>query len=616
MVSINTNISSLIVQNSLNKATNGLNTALERLSTGFRINHAKDDAAGYAIGAQMSSKLSSYTVAEQNTYMGLDMLSTAMGSLEVISEHLLRTRALAEQAANGTYDEASRRGIQGEIDSLLNESERIYDSTEYNGINIFKQQGTAGGSGTTTVTPPEAKYNGFIKEVEQLSESEAIAQGYTVIKTADELQEMQNDLDGKYILMNDIDLSGYSWTPVGADESTPFTGEFNGNGYTIENLEFISTVRYNGLFGSAYNAKFSNVSLKDIKIDSIRYWTAALVGYIEGGEIDNCKVTDCYIRARGSVGGLVGEGDNVIIKNSYTSGTVVGESRGASISGHGGLVGVFARGKIENCYSEANVEGHNEAFGVGGLVGDFVLGSIENSYSTGDVSCEFNYVGGLVGWGRSGNINNCFTESKILDGSSYSTGAFVGYIETADFVVKNSVYYSRINPSLSVAGNNDAGADLSGITDGDAAPPTQPNPPAGGTTALPEIVCQIGINGDENSRISLAIGFDFTIIPVDVMTSASASAALTEIDEMLAKINKKQTEYGAVYNRLESAAKSINVSIETLTMSLSTIKDADIAEESSEYLRQQILQSASATLLSTANQTSNVALALINGLGR
>ena len=104
MVSINTNISSLIVQNSLNKATNGLNTALERLSTGFRINHAKDDAAGYAIGAQMSSKLSSYTVAEQNTYMGLDMLSTAMGSLEVISEHLLRTRALAEQAANGTYE--------------------------------------------------------------------------------------------------------------------------------------------------------------------------------------------------------------------------------------------------------------------------------------------------------------------------------------------------------------------------------------------------------------------------------------------------------------------------------------------------------------------------------
>ena len=75
----------------------------------------------------------------------------------------------------------------------------------------------------------------------------------------------------------------------------------------------------------------------------------------------------------------------------------------------------------------------------------------------------------------------------------------------------------------------------------------------------------------------------------------------------------RQTEYGAAQNRLESMLKSTQTNIETLTSSLATVRDADIAQESTRYLRQQILQNACATLLSTANQTPSIALALING---
>ena len=100
MLSINTNLGAFIVQSSFNVSTNGLNQAIERMSTGFKINHAKDNAANYSINTNLSSKLSSYEVAQDNVSMGLDMVMTAMDSLELISSHLSRMRDLVEQASD------------------------------------------------------------------------------------------------------------------------------------------------------------------------------------------------------------------------------------------------------------------------------------------------------------------------------------------------------------------------------------------------------------------------------------------------------------------------------------------------------------------------------------
>ena len=215
---INTNLSSLIVQSNLKTSTNGLNTAIERMTTGFKINRAKDNAANYAISTKISSKLLSYQAAQDNISMGLDMLTTATDSLELVSSHLSRIRDLAEQAANGTYGDDSLNAIQQEVNSRTAEINRIMANTEYNGISLLKPAG------------------GFIEEINPLTESEAIAQGYTIIKTADDLQALKDNLSGKYILMNDIDLSGYNWTAIGT-KTNPFSGELNGNGHVIKNLQ-------------------------------------------------------------------------------------------------------------------------------------------------------------------------------------------------------------------------------------------------------------------------------------------------------------------------------------------------------------------------------------------
>ena len=103
MISIGTDIGGLILENTLNKNTIGLNNSIERMTTGYKINSAKDDAAGYSIAEDLESKISSMLMVQQNTEQGIAMLQTAESALDNIMTLLQRLRDLAEQASNGVY---------------------------------------------------------------------------------------------------------------------------------------------------------------------------------------------------------------------------------------------------------------------------------------------------------------------------------------------------------------------------------------------------------------------------------------------------------------------------------------------------------------------------------
>ena len=138
-----------------------------------------------------------------------------------------------------------------------------------------------------------------------------------------------------------------------------------------------------------------------------------------------------------------------------------------------------------------------------------------------------------------------------------------------------------------------------------------------------DITLQVGIYDNQNSRIVLNAELfeasntqglftqDIQDLADACTTAATASAQLTEIDNAISTISARVTDIGAYQNRLESASTAIDVQIENLTSSLSTIRDADVAEESSNYIQAQILQQAAATLLATANQTPSIALNLV-----
>ena len=126
-----------------------------------------------------------------------------------------------------------------------------------------------------------------------------------------------------------------------------------------------------------------------------------------------------------------------------------------------------------------------------------------------------------------------------------------------------------------------------------------------------KITLQVGINSDANSKLTFNTSFSAEVIDALLDIDILNTSALEVLDFFINEVNQKQVEYGAVENRLQSALEQIRVSYDNLVSTQSTIRDADIAEESSSYIRNQILQQAASTLMATANQTPAIALQLL-----
>ncbi|MFJ5536385.1 flagellin N-terminal helical domain-containing protein [Vreelandella titanicae] len=139
MFSLNTNLMSLIVQNNLRGSQQAMQTAMQRLSSGLRINSAKDDPAGQAIANRMTAQIKGMTQAIRNTNDGISMVQTAEGSLNQINDNLQRIRELSVQAANGTNSSDDLVSIQDEIDQRLEEIERIAGQSNFNGSRLIDE---------------------------------------------------------------------------------------------------------------------------------------------------------------------------------------------------------------------------------------------------------------------------------------------------------------------------------------------------------------------------------------------------------------------------------------------------------------------------------------------
>ncbi len=132
-LTINTNMASLTVQHNMDKATKSLNQSIERMTTGYKINQAKDDAAGYSVMTKMDTNLRSTAVCQSNVAMGSSLLSTLENNYDIMIAHMQRIRDLTEEAANGTYGTDSLAAINAEIEARFTEIDRIAAVTEYNG---------------------------------------------------------------------------------------------------------------------------------------------------------------------------------------------------------------------------------------------------------------------------------------------------------------------------------------------------------------------------------------------------------------------------------------------------------------------------------------------------
>ena len=484
MLTVNTNTTSLITQLNLSKSNNLVKTSIERMSTGFKINRASDDAANMSISKNMECQISGTNVALDNAQQAVNLLQTADGALDNMQANLLRIRDLTVQAMNGTYSSEEKAMIQGEIDNLLAETYKQRNSTMFNQIRIFGDVEdvplattvTLDGGGTTTdtvnLTNATAQVGGT-HPVTPLTEEEAIAQGYTCIHNETEFAAMVQDyygsnlVLGKYCLMGDIDFSKISdWGSVSL--GGPDWGELNGNGYSINNFVINSTTNsdMHGLFNDNYGT-IKNLNLKNVNIDNNNGLIGGLVGS-NYGTIENSSVSGS-IKGGYSTGGLVGmnlggtltdcsssatvtgTGDNTGGLVGCNNGTITSCSSSATVTGTGyytgGLVGCNEVGTITDCSSSGTVTGNDET---GGLVGYNGSATIDKSYSTSDVTGN-DYVGGLVGY----NVGSVIT-------NSYSLGNVIGNNQVGGLTGLNDSY-GTISKSYSTGTVEGTGDNIGGF---------------------------------------------------------------------------------------------------------------------------------------------------------
>src|SRR5947208_9065145 len=154
---INTNIASLNAQRNLNTSQTALSVSLQRLSSGLRINSAKDDAAGLAIPERFTSPIRGLNQAARNANDGISLAQTAEGALSSVSDNLQRMRELAVQSANATNSASDRAALQQEVSQLSSEIDRVATQTQFNGINLLDgtftaQQFQVGANAGQTIT--------------------------------------------------------------------------------------------------------------------------------------------------------------------------------------------------------------------------------------------------------------------------------------------------------------------------------------------------------------------------------------------------------------------------------------------------------------------------------
>lgn len=320
------------------------------------------------------------------------------------------------------------------------------------------------------------------------------------VATAEQLNEVRNYLNAHFLQTEDIDLSaapyssGEGWEPLGEGKmasngslaGNPFTGTFDGSGYTIRNLTIKSERGWSGLFGNIRNAELRNIHLDNLNIEGVHY-TGGLVGYSMDSKISDSSVKgnvsgttmfgglvgyslkdtiersaaevrlsatqashDDVMGFPGYIGGLVGGMHFGVIAHSYSKGQLATDSYIYTYVG--GLAGNFGGGMVERSYSdfELNVLQGSE---IGGLVGQNDNGIISNSYALGALNVGLSAyqggIGGLSGFSKQGIISHSYAAVSISGDLTKAAGGLAGDSDGTEY---KSAYYDR-----EIAGLNDTG---------------------------------------------------------------------------------------------------------------------------------------------------------------
>ena len=491
-LTINTNVSSLNAQRNLGRTQGELATSMERLSSGLRINSAKDDAAGLAISDRMTSQIRGLNQAARNANDGISLAQTAEGAMQESTNILQRMRELSVQAANATNSSADRGALQSEVNQLKSEMNRISQSTTFNGLRILD--------------------GSFVSQQFQVGPNANETIGVSI-------QSMAADDLGRYAVYATNTTANEGTGSSVAANATPPTGNTIG----AQNLTITGSKGHTDPpIAIAANATARNIAAQITE-------TAAQTGVTATARteaaIDN-------LSADGVVTMTIGSGGNTATVNATVTQTDLGELA-TVINDQSGTTGVTAKvnaGKLTLTQADGK---------------DVIISDFTNS------------AGGTI------DVTGADNHAESLTSGGADSTRVAGTIE----------FSSQDSYTVS----SDVTAANGSIVDSDQ------------ISALEEVTT------------------------IDISTVDNANKALKIVDAALGKIDAQRGDLGALQNRFESTIANLKNVAENLTAARSRIRDADIAQETSNMTKANILQQAGVAILTQANQTPQLALQLLRG---
>jgi len=629
-VSLGSNIASLGAQRRLAEGTSSLSRTFERLSSGQRINRASDDAAGLAIADSLHANSRIFNQGVRNLNDGLSLLSIADSAIENLSSIMIRLEELAEQAANGTYGVQQRKALDAEAQALSKEYLRIARSTTFNGRGLLVsgfgelrlqggygvaggiQSGLGGAIGT-------GSFGGSASYTTESQRSYALVLGdlngdgiLDLVTAGDSGPGMATVRLGTG---NGLFGTATSYATESQRSSDLALGDLNGDGILDlvtagDSGPGMATVRLgtgDGTFGTAtsYGAESSGsfaLSLGDLNGDGI-------LDLVTGGYGASGTVTVRLGAGDGSFGGTTTYGTSSV--NGISLGDLNGDDILDLVTTEGGAVairlgngsGSFGASTTYSASTAADVtlgdlngDGIFDivtAGGVGGGVATVALGNgngsfgATTSYVTEDTFSTSVTLGDLNGDG----ILDLVTAGY---GGGYGSG-------TGFFTVRLGTGSGSFGMATSYETQSSYIGSSLDVTLGDL----------NGDGVLDLVSAEYGF---VTTRLMGTVNGVSSLLPFTLASVADARQALPVFKRKREQLATQRGEIGAFQSRIAVAVNVLQVSSENFKAAESRIRDADIADETSQLLRLNILQQAASAVLGQANQQPALAIQLLSGL--
>ncbi|GAB3410119.1 flagellin [Massilia agilis] len=609
---INTNIASLNAQRNLTTSQSSLNTSLQRLSSGLRINSAKDDAAGMAIADRMTSQINGLNQAGRNANDGISLAQTAEGALSSIGDSLQRIRTLALQSANSTNSASDRSSLNAEVQSALSEIGRVAGTTQFNGINLLdgsfqnsQFQVGANANQTISVSVAGASTNliGAYQQTGTAVSSSAFDGNSFSITSSGSANAVKIGVS--------VQTGATGNNLVTADSAAAKAAAINAKSSETG----VSATATNSVAGGALVAR-SGLASGDLVINGVKIGAIASSTSV----VTQGKNAETAINAQTSLTGVTAKADLSTGQLTLTA------ADGRNIDLKTGDGTAATANKIQNAIgldvsAGANASGHRTdvltlaagatGSGTGLAVGDKV--------TVGGQTYEFALTGGSV---TSGNVK--VDIGAATGGTAAAAGDALKAAVQAQYAAGNtSVVVSGSGTSLTFTDDKfgtqaaTSFTSATGVTSFTNSATGTDAADGSGVTTRGTLTLSSGtgftVQSATDAGLSNGSATLSTMSTVDISTLDGANKAIALVDGALSQVNSMRANLGAVQNRFSSTISNLQTSSENISSARSRIQDTDFAAETANLTRGQILQQAGTAMLAQANSLPNGVLSLLRG---